>query len=127
METRTYVLDGVETREEMCPDKYFSIRIYHPGSTPWDYQCSKKASEWQKVMAAAEIPCVICTTKQKRTSPQGSGPGGRVRFGDDMMPGNISLCIPKRFHEAADNALSEHARAVNSWLYDEAEMPAALR
>ena len=127
MESRTYVIDGVELREEMVPDGHFTIESYIPHSTPWDYYGNKQHRTWTLIMAGAGVPCQIRTIRKKRLHPHGTGPNGRVRFGDDMMPSEYHLCIPKRFHETAEKALLEHENSVHKWLHEAGKMPDACR
>ncbi len=82
---------------------------------------------WTLIMAGAGVPCQIRTIRKKRLHPHGTGPNGRVRFGDDMMPSEYHLCIPKRFHETAEKALLEHENSVHKWLHEAGKMPDACR
>lgn len=123
MEIRTFTINGIEHREELIPNGHFMVRIYNPSTVPWDYFGEKQAREWRAVMKKANIPCQVLTIKKQRLHPQGSGPGGRIRFGDAMYPGEWRLVIEKRYHETAENALDEHDKAVTRWLLNRGPRP----
>ena len=66
-------------------------------------------------------------TRMTKTSPQGSGPYGRVRFGDNMMPGIYRVAVPNDHLEAARNAIKLHEEEVHNWLHKNGPMPDACR
>ena len=131
MEAREYTENGVKVREEMVPHMYVIVETYTPHSCPWDYYGMKKCHEWKAVMKEAGIPCQTLHTRKSGTKPfggpGGTGPGGRVRMGDNMMPGLYRLCVPKHCVGAAQAALNEHKRQINLWLDGHCDMPTACR
>ena len=127
VKARTYVLHGVTHREEMVPHGFVVVDTYHPHTTPWDYQGNKHTGEVKRVLLDAGIESVSLVTTETNNTPHGSGPGGRVRFGDAMMPGVYRVAVPKHKAPAARVALACHQEAIDRWLHDGGEMPAACR
>ena len=88
--------------------------------TPWDYHGLRHAREWKLVLSAKGIPSVVCVHRREGTrpigSPGGSGPGGRVRLGDDMMPSTFRVCVSPSDEAAARAAWGAHREAVSAWL-----------
>lgn len=126
---RTYRLDGVEYREDLAPDMYVLVDTYTPDHTiaPWDYYGNNHAKEISAVLRNAGIPTKLCLTKRTNTACRGSGPGGRVRMGDDMMPTTYRTYVPKHRDVDAMAALKLHEDAVHAWLHEGAPMPEACR
>jgi len=127
IELRIYTLHSVEYREQMVPYLYIIIESFTPHSCPWDYYGMKKCKEWKNVMKAAGIPCETLQTNKKHLSPTGTGPGGSIRTGDDWMPGEYRLVVPKHKDTLAREALLDHRAEVSKWLDKEGPMPEALK
>lgn len=123
----TYTENGVAIRETALPAGMTVIETYHPHATPWDYYGGKWLREMSAVLAAAGIESTPLVTHRTRTSPAGSGPNGRVRFGDAMMPGIYRIAVADHSESAARAALAAHATAIRAWLHDGAPMPAVFR
>lgn len=118
---------GILTENQETPENWVDVVKYHPHSTPWDYQGNKEIRRWMYVFQSCNIQCVGLVTTRTRLSPQGTGPFGRVRFGDDMMPGVYRVAVPKEHYEAAQNAIKMHEAEIQRWLHNDGPMPAACR
>ena len=128
-EIRKYTLNMVDYVEEMCPEMMVIVDTYHPcySNPPWDYHGMKHQREYGRVLQEAGIPFVPLVTRKTLRSPIGSGPGGRVRFGDNMTPGVYKIAVQKHDAPAAEAALAAHQQAINDWLYHHKPMPPACR
>lgn len=124
---KTYTEHGVEHRVEEVPDGHVVIDTYNPHSTPWDYHGGKHLREMAAVLKNAGLSPVSLVEHHRRVTPHGTGPGGRVRFGDDMMPGIYRTAVPVDQEVAAKAALEAHKSAIAAWLDGSGEMPAVLR
>lgn len=114
-----------QVRHPEVPDGYVELEVYRPHSSPWDCYKRKQANEWSKVLKDLRHVCEF--VDETNMFPTGSGPGGRVRFGDDMMPGRVILWVhPNDFGEAV-LALLEHKQAIRNWLHQGGPMPDACR
>lgn len=60
---------------------------------------------------------------RKLIAPLGSGPGGRVRFGDDMMPSVYRICVESKNVAAAKAAIEDFEKRVQEWLYSNGPVP----
>jgi len=129
----TSEVSGIEHSIQLPPIGYIAVAVYSPHSTPWDYYGMKQCHEWEAIMKAsylnneAPIPCITLEKKARRISPHGSGPGGRVRFGDDMMPSLYSLVVPAEFVTLAKLKIECHKLDVEEWLDGASPMPAVTR
>ncbi len=129
-ETREYVLHGVKITEEMPPAHYVVVDIYSPHSsvTPWDCYGIQHQKEYGNVLAAAGVQYVCLRTRETKLCPIGTGLGGSVRFGDDMLPGVYRIAVPKSQVNDAEIALSKHKAMVAAWAQDPTQpMPEACR
>lgn len=117
---------GNTVREHKVPDGFTVIDTYHPHSCPWDYYGMKHQRELQNVLAEV---CDVALPNINLTlgHPIGSGPGGRVRFGDNMTPGTFRLAVPADSVGKANAAIAAHKQAVDKWLWHGGEMPLACR
>jgi hypothetical protein len=113
---RTFNLYGVEHREQMVPHMWVVVDTFHPHITPWDCTGGRHQRVLQAILREADIESLALVTHKRRLSPMGSGPGGRVRFGDDMLPGVYRTAVAKRDFQAAEKALATHREAVTQWL-----------
>ena len=123
----TTIANNVETREMKHTEGFIRIATYYPSSCPWDCYVAKKAQEWRCVLSAANIPCETPTTSQTNLCPTPSGSGGYIRFGDNMMPGFVSLYVSPENEALAIAALASHDEAIQAWLFDGGKMPEACR
>ncbi len=126
--TRTYVLHNVTHREQMVPPMFVVVDTYHPSGsvTPWDYYGGKHTGEIKRVLMDANIESVSLVEMQVNNTPRGSGPNGRVRFGDSMMPGVYRVAVSKYDVPAAERAIAAHQKAVEQWLHEGGKQPAPL-
>lgn len=90
-------------------------------------QGTKHQKEILIVLEKVGIIGIPLVTRHRRISPQGTGPGGRIRFGDDMLPGIYRVLVPKAQEKAAHEALAAHDGLIKAWIYDKAPMPEACR
>lgn len=118
IETRIGTANGIESREQLTPHGWTDVWLYTPHSCLWDYYGSKAQRERMYVLGAAGVECEPLVTSMRRTAPAGTGPGGRVRFGDDMMPGVYRVAVPNLQVTAAIVALDAHDAAIGAWLLD---------
>lgn len=126
--TRTTTTEhGVTSVKEETPNDWVDVVTFHPHSSPWDYYGGKQIRETMHVLQACSIMCVGLVTNRTIVSPQGSGPYGRVRFGDNMMPGIYRVAVPKGSVDAAKNAIEVHKNAIHEWLHNNGPMPNACR
>ena len=126
--TREYVLNGVKIHETMVPDMYVVVDSYRPpqSCTPWDYYGNSHQKEIGRVLKAEGIEFTFCNIRETKMNPRGSGPGGRVRFGDSMMPGEYRIAVRKRDVEKATAAIERHKKAVIEWLEGNGPKPQAV-
>lgn len=118
---------GIESRETPVPEGFTVLESYTPHSCPWDCYGRNWVNETRAVLKNAGIDSVECSIKQSILHPRGSGPGGRVRVGDNMMPGIFRVAVPTESMGAAVQAMAEHQTAVKNWLYNGGKMPEACR
>lgn len=119
--------NGVETTSTPIPTGWVEIDSYTPHSCPWDVHGLQHQREHLKVLEDVGIIGIPLVTHHRRISPQGTGPGGRIRFGDDMMPGRYHIIVPVSQEKAARAALEAHQAQIRLWLDNKADMPAACR
>lgn len=129
MTVKVYTEHLVETREEVCPEGWVEIDIYHPSSTitPWDYYGMKHQRELGRVLDSDGIGYQKLITHKKHLAPVGTGPGGAVRFGDNMMPGVYRIAVKEEDVGRAHQAINEHKKRVDDWINNGAPMPDACR
>lgn len=83
--------------------------------------------EYLMVLSDANIIGLPLVTYHRRISPQGTGPGGRVRFGDDMMPGIYRVIVAKPDQEKAEAAIKAHEALIKDWIYNKGPEPDVCR
>jgi hypothetical protein len=117
-----------ETRHPVVPSGWVEVYSYTPCHTLCSPDCYglKDMREKGRVLDAVCIEHVKLETHHKTIYPQGSGPGGMVRFGDGMVPSDYRVAVPERNRKAAEVAIREHQDAVKAWLYEDGEIPKAL-
>ena len=113
---KTTTENNVETRETELKDGYKIAAVFHPQSVPWDVEKTKQGAEWSTLMHVNDIPFQIIRVEQKNLTPRGSGSGGRVRFGDSMMPGKIKLAVPVEVLGKAEAVLSMYRKQITEWV-----------
>lgn len=118
---------GIESRETPVPEGFTVVETYHPHSCPWDCYGRQFVRETQTVLKNAGIESVECSIRQTILHPHGSGPGGRVRLGDNMMPGAYRVAVKSDDMAKALQALEAHKTAIHDWLHNGGKMPEACR
>jgi hypothetical protein len=118
---------GVETMTEPVKAGWVEFDTYWPHASPWDYYARKHQWEIRNVLAAVGVDCYFRHTNQRILHPVGTGPRGRIRFGDDMMPGVYHVDVKVGDVEKAKAAMTVHEEAVQRWLERKAPMPEACR
>jgi hypothetical protein len=118
---------NVEISHQPTPDGMVDVATYNPHSTPWDYHGGKFQREMIKVLAGAGIEGAALTTNRRNLVPMGTGPYGRVRFGDDMLPGTFRVAVKSEDRNAALAAIEAHKAAIDRWLNEGGTMPEACR
>jgi hypothetical protein len=119
--------NGVESREVLAPDGWEVFDCYHPHATPWDYYGKKHVKEVMLVLQAAGIEAADCSIYQTKLHPCGTGPGGRVRFGDAFLPGVYRVAVPAASVGKAREAWAAHRIEVLAWLDGNGPMPDACK
>ncbi len=130
IETRTYTRDCVTIREEQVPPTFMVVDTYHPcpSNIPWDYHGGNHTREIRRVLLEAGIKSITLVESHTNSVPVGSGPGGRVRFGDGMMPGIYRVAVSKHKVVRAREAIVAHEMEVEKWIQGERlELPLACR
>lgn len=118
---------GVEYREEELPADHVVVDEYTPHTTPWDCYGEQHLRELSFVLTAAGIPNIGLRLHRRNLVPRGSGPGGRVRFGDDMLASTYRIAVPAALVEVARAALQAHRQDVTDWLDYKRPCPAAVQ
>lgn len=122
---KTYTQNGIEYNEPEIPAGFVVIDSYTPHSCPWDCYGNRHLRECSNVMTEAGIEHAALVTHRRVCAPFPSGPNGRVRFGDDMMPGEYRLAVPAAEAENASKALMGHRADVKAWIDGKRGMPKA--
>lgn len=118
---------GVTLRETIPVEGWVIIWQYYPDLNSNNY-ASQKVIELKRVLADAGIVAESCPIRQERTYVGvGSGPGGRPRFGDKMMPTIQRLFVEPSDIGAANAAIAKHNEAVKLWLEYKGPMPEVCR
>ncbi len=127
LKAKVYQEHGTRVMEDVLPDGYTVIDTFHPCGTvtPWDYHGMRHQREYIRVLRAAGIEAIALTTSRRILHPHGTGPGGRVRFGDDMTPGTYRLAVPSEVALLATLALENHRADILNWLNNGGQIPAA--
>jgi hypothetical protein len=128
VQSKTYVLNGVTIREEVCPSMMAIVDTFTPcpSNPPYDVQGWRHVREIKKVLMEVGIESLALVESHTRNNPQGSGPGGAVRFGDSMMPSIYRVVVGKHLAEKAECAIAEHKRQIDLWI-EGGELPLACR
>ncbi len=100
---------GIRYNEPVIPDGYVVVDAYIPSSTitPYDSYGNRRLKRCQDALAGEGIESISLVTRRTIVSPRGSGPGGSVRFGDDMLPGIYKTAVWKADEVRANAVLSE--------------------
>lgn len=128
----TSVEFGARCTDDNIPDHLQVVDEHTPSSstTPWDCYGRRHWREVALVLGAAGIACEAYEYRREGTramgAPGGSGPGGRVRMGDDMMPSTYIVAVLPADLDRAKAALTQHRAAVDNWLFRNGPRPAIL-
>lgn len=106
-------------------NEHVQIAEYTPcrSVTPYGSYGSKQANQWRKIMANAGIVCEVTEEQRRIENPIGSGPGGAVRFGDDMLPSTYRLLVPIGQEIEARKALLVSEQETHDWLFNDGPKP----
>ena len=118
---------NIEEKNPITPDGWEVFDTYTPSHTitPWDYYGMKHVREIRRVLESAGINSQTAQTYRKIIHPIGSGPGGMVRFGDNMVPGTYYVYVKPACIPTATKAMMKHKSEVHDWLYNSGKMPQA--
>lgn len=85
-----------------------TVYSYTPCSSivPYDYHGRLGAMNIQEKLSAVGIESTVQEEKQRLENPIGSGPGGRVRVGDEMLPSIYHIQVDKKYEKKAKSILS---------------------
>ena len=125
IKTKTYRLYNCEIVEPILPDGWQVIDVYSPRITPWDYYGMKHRRELSYVLAQAGIEHVCVEKRYKNLAPTGTGPGGMIRFGDNMMPSEYWIAVKTADIAKAKEELHIHQLRVLNWIHNNGPMPEA--
>jgi hypothetical protein len=125
---KTCVKNGIAVREDEILDGFVVVDTYTPchSVTPWDYYGGKHQREMITVLKAAGIRGIALETKRKVVDPVGTGPGGMVRFGDDMVPSTYRVIVTAKEENAARAAIANYRYRLEVWLHDGGPRPMEL-
>ena len=121
---KKYTENGTIYMELLPPEGYSLAWESYPDINGENF-AKGETTELRRVLFAADIVSVSCPIRRENASPMGSGPGGRIRFGDSMMPSTHRIFVPADSLVAAKAAIDEHKAAIKLWLDNKAPMPVA--
>ena len=130
MEVKTYEEHGCKIVEDVLPEGWTVVDSYEPCSSvcPWDCYGHRHQQEYSKVLAKANIECLLLEVRRSKLYPRGTGPHGRVRSGDEMLPGIYKVAVRTADQVQACVAITEHKAEIAKWLADFSyPMPEACR
>lgn len=121
---KIYTDRGIEYREDEPSIGFVLCWERHPTMNENDF-AFREATEISHVLMlwGRGIQHENRPIRMRNVSPIGSGPGGRIRFGDDMMPTIQRIFVPAEKLSEALLAIEEHKQAVKQWLHHGAPMP----
>lgn len=110
-------------------DNWVVVDTFTPCSTnpPYDYRGMRHVRQLGKVLTSAGIVYDTQIIARKKENFIGSGPGGAIRLGDDMLPSIYRILVPERDLVDAILALADHEAKVQLWLSGNAPMPEAYK
>ena len=73
---------------------------------PYDYHGAMGAKDIQDNLSAVGIESTVQEEKRRIENPIGTGPGGRVRVGDEMLPSLYHIQVDKKHEKKAKSILS---------------------
>ncbi len=120
MQFQTRVINGIEYTGIDNPPDGWEVVVEHTPShstTPWEYYGNLQQREYIQVLKAGGIEAVSLITQQRLVNPHGSGAGGQVRMGDDMLPPIYRVAVQAPQVEDARRAIAAHKQEVEDWLW----------
>lgn len=127
MPVKVYEEHGIAYRHEELAEGMTEVDVYTQHHTVVPDNGHKWSVELQRVLHKAGIASLILSTHRRRTAPMGSGPGGRVRFGDDMMHATWRVAVRSEDADRANAAIAAHKEAIRKWLHEGVEIPEECR
>lgn len=127
LETREYNVDGIYHHEDIIPPMYVVIDTYIPSSCPWDYYGMKHVQQLKYVLEKGGLHPEILITTRRSLFPHPTGPGGSVRFGDDMLPYIYKVAVKKHEDEKALQLINSFKAEIDNWLNQNHPMPDAIK
>lgn len=123
---KIYTDRGIEYREDEPSEGFVLCWERHPTINE-DNFAYREATEIGYVLWEKGIQYENRPIRRKNMCPSGSGPGGRIRFGDDMMATIQRIFVRSEDLSQALLAIQEHDNAVKQWLHHGAPMPQVCR
>lgn len=134
MQVKQYIEGGVKHCKEIAPEGWVAIEEHEPSYSvvPWDYHGRKHFEPLLYILKKIGIETILAEHSRERTWAIGTGPNGRPRSGDYMMPGIYTLYVRNGSEEKALSVIKTHREEVSNWLAsygkpNEMPMPEALR
>ena len=84
------------------------IAEYEPIAWPYDVEATRWTMACGQFLAEAGLHPFFRRHNRTLKFTIGSGPGGRERFGDRLMPPIVQLLVPEEEEEAARCLMIEH-------------------
>jgi hypothetical protein len=78
---------------------------------PYDYYAQRNAKFFGDILTAAGVEHKIAMKNNDFKPACGSGPGGRIRFGDGMAPPTVNFLVAEKDAAAARNAFEKRGYA----------------
>lgn len=109
---------GVEIREDLTPEGMVDVLVFDPRDLggSWDIKGREEQRVIARVLKDAGIASIALTTGRRNAAALGTGRGGMVRFGDDMMPGIYRVAVARAEQAAALEAIAAFRGRVKAWL-----------
>lgn len=97
------------TAPELAPDEVLVVYGTPCHTTcPYDAYERIMAEQAEEAFADARMDVEIVVLHNRAAAALPTGPGGRRRFGDDMMPGTVAAIVKAHQKEAAQKAVEDH-------------------
>lgn len=134
MQVKQYIEGGVKHCKEIAPEGWVAIEEYEPcySVVPWDSYSQKHFGPLIYILKKIGIETILCKHSREKIVGIGTGPNGRPRCGDEMMPSISTLYVRNGSKEKALSAIKTHREEVSNWLAsygkpNQMPMPEALR
>lgn len=126
-DTNEYTENGIRFSEEVTPLTYVEVQTYCSGFIPWDVDGMMWANRYRKVLENAGLHPIVLRTRRKIIGARGTGPGGALRLGDNMLPDIYRIAVPQSEESQAQEAIRQHKQAISAWLNEDGPMPVEYR